>query len=41
MLMPLRSSSRPPKLYHIDFIWDGHDYKPAPASVATAKIFAE
>jgi hypothetical protein len=31
----------PLKHYRIDFIWDGHDYKPAPASVATAKIFAE
>ena len=30
----------PLKRYHLDFVWDGHDYKPTPASAATAKIFA-
>ena len=31
----------PPKHYHIDFIWDGHDYKATLASAAAGKIFAE
>jgi hypothetical protein len=30
----------PLKRYRLDFIWDGHDYKPTLASAATAKIFA-
>jgi hypothetical protein len=30
----------PLKRYHLDFVWDGHDYKPTLASAATAKIFA-
>jgi hypothetical protein len=32
--------SPPLKRYRIDFIFDGQDYKPTPASAATAKIFA-
>jgi hypothetical protein len=29
----------PLKRYRIDFVFDGHDYKPAPESAAAAKIF--
>jgi hypothetical protein len=35
------SLSPPLKRYRIEFIFDGQDYKPTPASAATAKIFAE
>jgi hypothetical protein len=31
----------PLKRYRIDFVFDGQDYKPTPASAATAKIFAD
>lgn len=37
----LESLLPPLKRYHLDFIWDGHDYKPAPASAARAKVFAD
>jgi hypothetical protein len=31
----------PTKRYHIDFLFDGHNYKVAPASTAAARIFEE
>jgi hypothetical protein len=34
-------SAAPLKRYRIDFVFDGQDYKPTPASAATAKIFAD
>jgi hypothetical protein len=40
-LLPPLNLLPPLKRYHIDFIWDGHYYKPAPSSIATAKIFAD
>jgi hypothetical protein len=29
----------PVKSYHLDFVFDGHDYKPTPASAETARMF--
>ncbi len=28
------------KSYHLDFVFDGRDYKPTPASAETARLFA-